>query len=117
METAMSLSEKFNRLVESSKEYLEDRVELEVLKGADKIAQGMSVFVLFLCALVMGMVILIILSFGFALWINRSMQSELAGYFIVAGALSVVLVLFFLVGGKSIKRTVINKILNNIDND
>ena len=117
METAISLSEKLNRLVETSKEYLEDRVELEVLKGADKIAQGMSIFVFVLGAMAMGVVILLILSFGFAVWINEVMQSQRAGYFIVAGALAVILVLFFLVGGKSMKRTVINKILNNIDND
>jgi hypothetical protein len=53
METAMSLSEKLNRLVETSKEYLEDRVELEVLKGADKIAQAMSIFVVVIAALAM----------------------------------------------------------------
>jgi hypothetical protein len=45
------------------------------------------------------------------------MQSEHAGYFIVAGGLAVILLLFYFVGGKSIKRMVINRILNNIDND
>jgi len=117
METAMSLSEKLNRLVETSKEYLEDRVELEVLKGADKIAQAMSIFVVVIAALAMGVVILLILCFGFAILINRYMQSEHAGYFIVAGGLAVILLLFYFVGGKSIKRMVINRILNNIDND
>ena len=117
METKASLPEKFSLLLESSKDYVENKIELEVLKGADKIAQGMSVFATYLAGMAMGLVILCLLCVGFAIWINKSMQSAYVGYFIVSAVLLIVLVLIFSLGRKQIKKVVINTILNNIDND
>ncbi len=117
METTIGLPEKLSRLLESSRDYVESKVELEVLKGADKIAQGMSVFTTFLAGMAMGLLILLLVSIGFAVWINQAMQSAWAGYFIVSAVLLIVLILIFSLGRKHIKKTVINTILNNIDND
>jgi uncharacterized membrane protein len=117
METSISLPEKLSHLLESSRDYLETKVELEVLKGADKIAQGMSVFASLLAAMAMGMLVLLLVCLGFAVWINETMQSGYAGYFIVSGAVLIVLLLVFFLGRKQIKKAVINNILNSIDND
>jgi len=117
MEPTLSLSEKFSRLLNSSREYVETKVELEVLKGAEKVAQGMSIFASLLATLAMGILILLFIGLGFAVWINEAMQSGYAGYFIVSGGLVILLLLIYLLGRKQIKKAVINNILNSIDND
>jgi len=117
MESTISLPEKLGRLLESSREYVETKVELEVLKGADKVAQGLSVFASIIAAMAMGILALLLVCIGFAIWINESMQSGYIGYFIVSGVVLIVLVLVFFLGRKQIKKAVINNILNSIDND
>ena len=117
METVTSLSDKITRLVGSSREYLENKVELEVLKGADKIAQAMSLFIVIFMASTIVLVILLLLSFGFAVMINEAMNSTTAGYFIMAGAVLVLVIILLVLGRKAIRKKVIDMILNNIDND
>lgn len=111
------MSEKFGRLLESSRDYVETKVELEVLRGAEKVAQGMSIFASLLATLAMGILILLFVGLGCAVLINDAMQSGYAGYFIVAGGLVIILLLIYLLGRKQIKKAVINNILNSIDND
>lgn len=117
METTITLKDKVTRLINTSKEYLESKVELEVLKGADKIAQGMSLFTVIFISTAIGIIVMALLCVGFAIWINRSMGSDFAGYFIVAGTVFLLALLAIGLGRKSIKKKVINMILNNIDND
>jgi hypothetical protein len=77
----------------------------------------MSIFASLLASLAMGILILLFVGLGFAVWINEAMQSTYAGYFIVSGGLLIVLLLIYLLGRKQIKKAVINNILNSIDND
>ena len=95
MKSTISLPERLSHLLESTKEYVETKVELEVLKGADKIAQGLSILASILAAMAMGSLIILLVCIGFAIWINESMQSGYLGYFIVAGAVLIILVLVF----------------------
>lgn len=117
METTTTLKDKVTRLISTSREYLESKVELEVLKGADKIAQGMSLFTVVFLAAAMAIIVLSLLCIGFAIMINRSLASDFAGFFIVAGIVLVLAVLIIGLGRKTIKKKVINMIINNIDND
>jgi len=118
METATpSLSEKISRLFQSSREYLENKVELEVLKGADKLAQGMSLFTVILIASAFAVIVIILLCVGFAIMINQAMDSAYAGYLIMSGIVFLLMVLLMALGRKTIRKKVINMILNNIDND
>ncbi|MBC7848320.1 MAG: hypothetical protein H7Y31_01225, partial [Chitinophagaceae bacterium] len=48
MQTSTTLQDKVSLLLKSSRDYLESKVELEVLKGADKIAQGTSALAILL---------------------------------------------------------------------
>ncbi|MBC7851720.1 MAG: hypothetical protein H7Y31_18395, partial [Chitinophagaceae bacterium] len=70
-----------------------------------------------LFAIGLGTVFLLILFIGVAVWINEALNSGYAGYFIVSAFLMIVMILLFGPGRKSIKKTVINKILNSIDHD
>jgi uncharacterized membrane protein YqjE len=115
--TTPSLSDKINRLVNTSREYLESKVELEVLKGADKVAQGMSLFTVILLSTGLALVVLLLVSIGAAILINEALDSTNAGYFIVAGIVLLLMVLFLTLGRNAVRRKVINMILNNIDND
>lgn len=117
METTTELPDKLGKLFQSSREYLESKVELEVLKGTDKIAQAMSLITVYVVALVLGMLLLIFLGAGFAVLINTALGSTFLGYFLIAGVFLLVLVLVFFVVKSGIKKAVINAILNNIDNE
>lgn len=117
MDTTNALPDKLGQLFQSSREYLESRVELEVLKGTDKIAQGMSLITVYVVALVLGLLLMTFMGLGFALMINEAIGSAFAGYFIIAGIFLLMLVLVFFVVKSRIKKAVINAILNNIDNE
>lgn len=117
METINTLPDKLGNLFQSSREYLETKVELEVLKGTDKIAQAVSLFTVYVIALILGLLLLFFVGLGFAILINNAMGSSNAGYFIVAGFFLVLVFLLFFVAKKGIKKAIINTILNNIDNE
>lgn len=117
MDTTTTLKDKVSRLISTSREYLESKVELEVLKGADKIAQGMSLFTVIFLAAAVGLIVLALLCVGSAILINQAMESEYAGYFIMSGIVLLLALLAIGLGRKTIKKKVINMIINNIDND
>lgn len=115
--TTTGLPEKIMDLFQTSKEYVEDRLELEVLKGADRIARFTSSLITFLVSLAFAIVLVLLLCIGLAIWLNQLIGSSVAGYFIVAGLVLLALVLLFTLGRNSIKRGVVDNILNTIDND
>jgi|APDOM4702015159_1054818.scaffolds.fasta_scaffold135013_2 hypothetical protein len=117
MDNMTALPEKLGTLLESSRDYLESKMELEILKGTDKIAQGMSIFTSFLLGVGTAIIIILLISFGFAIMINQALGSLYAGYFIMSGVIVLLLIAIFTWGRKSIKKAVINTILKNIDND
>ncbi len=117
METSNVLPDKLGNLFQSSREYLESKVELEVLKGTDKIAQAMSLITVYVVALILGMLLLIFLGAGFAVLINTAIGSTYIGYFLVAGFFLLLFILVFFVVKSGIKKAVINAILNTIDNE
>ena len=119
METSTNtgLPEKIIDLFQTSRKYVEDRLELEVLKGADRIARFTTSLLIFLVSLSFVIVLVLLLCIGIAIWLNQLIGSSFAGYFIVAGLLLLILVLLFTLGRNSIKRGVVDNILNTIDND
>lgn len=117
MSTATTIPEKIGEFLESSKEYVESRVELEILKGTGKLANGMSLFIRFILVLSVAILILLLICIGFAGLINQAMDSPVAGYFIMAAAMLFALVLTVLLGKKQLQKSITNAILNNIDHD
>ena len=117
METTNTLPDKLGNLFQSSREYLESKVELEVLKGTDKIAQAVSLFTVYVIAMILGLLLLFFVGSGVAVVINSAIGSTFIGYFIVAGFFLVLFFALFFVAKKGIKKAIINTILKNIDNE
>lgn len=117
MENNNSLSEKLIRLVGSSGDYIENKVELEVLKAADKIARTTSLLAFYLVASASAMLIIGLLCLGFVAWINEAINSSYAGYFVVSGIVLFCTIVLLVAGRRTIRKKVINTILNNIDHE
>jgi putative exporter of polyketide antibiotics len=115
MENNNNLSDKLVRLVGTSREYIESKLELEVLKAADKIARTASLFAICLLASATAMLIIGLLCLGLAVWLNEYLNSSFAGYFIVAAGVLLVAMVLLLAGKRSIKKKIINSILKTID--
>lgn len=117
MENNVNLSDKLVRLLGTSREYMESKLELEVLKAADKIARTASLFTIYLLASATAMLITGLLCLGLAVWLNEYLNSSFAGYFIVAAIVLILATLLLLLGRRSIRKKIINSILNNVDHE
>jgi hypothetical protein len=111
------LFEKISDVAVHTREYVENRVELEVLKGADKISQGLAAAIVLLAAMGFGFIVLLLLLFGAAGALNSYLDSVYAGYFITAAIAAIVGIAIITVGKSVLKNIFMNTIINNIEND
>lgn len=114
---SFSASANLNEIVHNSKEFIENKIELEVLKGADKISQGIAFLVMLMAGGALCFIPVFFLLFALATSINKAMGSEYWGYMIVSGVSILLLIPLFIIGKKSIKNIIINFTLKNIDDD
>lgn len=117
IEKNFSASANLNEIVHNSKEFIENKIELEVLKGADKISQGIAFLVMLMAGGALCFIPIFFLLFALSTAINRAIGSEVWGYVIISGVSIVLLVPLLIIGKKSIKNTIINFTLKNIDDD
>ena len=111
------LFEKIADVAVHTREYVEHRVELEVLKGADKISQGLAAAIVVLAAMGFGFIVLLLLLFGAAAALNLYFESAYAGYLITAGVAAIAGIGMITVGRSVLKNMFMNTIINNIEND
>ena len=111
------LFEKIADVAVHTREYVENRVELEVLKGADKISQGLAAAIVLMAAMGFGFIVLLLLLFGAAAALNQYLESAYAGYLITAAFAAIAGIAMITVGKKVLKNVFMNAIINNIEND
>lgn len=111
------LFDKISDVAIHTREYVENRVELEVLKGADKISQGLAAAIVLLAAMGFGFIVLLLLLFGAAAAVNDYLNSAYVGYLITAAFAAIVGIAIITVGKSVLKNVFMNTIINNIEND
>lgn len=105
------------QLATDAKEYVENRVELEVLKSSDKISQGIAITIVILMASAIALLSVALLLVAGANALNTYLNSNTMGY-VYVGIVSLLLIAPIIYFGKrSLKNAIINQILKNIDND
>lgn len=111
------LFEKITNVAVNTREYVESRVELEVLKGADKISQGLAAVIIVLAAMGFGFIMLLLLLFGAAAALNQYFGNAYAGYLLVAAIAAILGILMVTIGKNILKNAFMNTIINNIDDE
>ncbi len=112
-----TLKEKLQGLVDTTKLYVENKLELTMLKGSSKVSKTLATITVMAIAFVFTCLIITFAFIGLAILINQNMGSPYAGYFIMSGVLILLLVLTVTLGKTLIKTSIINIILKNIDDD
>ncbi|MGB4772519.1 MAG: phage holin family protein [Chitinophagaceae bacterium] len=111
------LFDKISDVAVHTREYVENRVELEVLKGADKISQGLAAAIVLLAAMGFGFIVLLLLLFGAAAALNDYLNSAYLGYLITAAVAAIIGIAIITIGKSVLKNVFMNTIINNIEND
>jgi hypothetical protein len=111
------LFEKIADVAVHTREYVEHRVELEVLKGSDKISQGLVAAIVLMAAMGVGFIVLLLLLFGAAAALNHYLESTYAGYLITAAIAAAAGIAMVTVGKRVLKNVFMDAIINNIEND
>lgn len=104
-------------LATNAKEYVENRIELEVLKSSDKISQGVAVTSVMLIAVGIGLIALSLFLVAAAHALNVYFNSSSIGYLAVGIFSFLLMIPIIYFGKRSLKNAIINLILKNIDND
>ena len=111
------IKERLSGLVDTTKLYVENRLELAMLKGTSKISKSIATVAVLGIAFIMSSLALVFLFFGLAIVINEKMDSQYAGHFIMAGVLVLLVALVITAGKQLVKNVITNIILENIDDD
>lgn len=108
---------KIETLSDDVKTYVTTLFELYKLKLTDKVSSAGGTIASYLILVLSALLVLILVSIGAALWINESLGSSFAGFFIVAGAYVLVGLLIIATRGDVVKKPVNNAIIKGILND
>ncbi|HEU4607262.1 MAG TPA: hypothetical protein VFS31_04080 [Chitinophagaceae bacterium] len=117
MNQETSIFDTVESMAGSAKTYLEERLNLEILKGADKISRVTAMLSTLLMLAGLGLLLLLFLLIGLSLALNEWLQSSYAGYFVVSGLLLLIMVLLFTAGRKRIRLWILNYIVRNMEED
>lgn len=117
MEQGTGIMENISGFLGSVRQYLEDKIELEVLKASNRLARLAAVAGTLILAAALGLLILVFLLAGIALAFNEWTNSGFWGYFIAA-AMALLILWMLLAGGKRrIHAWVLNYILSNLEDE
>lgn len=108
---------KLEQLGEDALAYVETRIELVVLDVAERAANAAASAVSLILLLAFILLILFFSGMGVAIWLGGILNNPAAGYFIVAAFFIVSLVLLQLFAGSWVRDTIINKTLEEIQNN
>ena len=98
-------------MVDLLKEYLDKRVQLMKLELVDVIANISAVMVSSLLLLVLGMFILVMISFSMAFWIGQVLDNIALGFASVGGFYLLIFVVYMFVSKDKIESEVKNQIV------
>lgn len=101
----------FGGLVSESKEYVETKLELWKLKAVDKIAVVTTLLIARVILFIILMCFWIMLSIGVALWIGKSLGSNMYGFFIVAAFYGIAGLIIYFFRNALIKAPIGNKLV------
>lgn len=88
--------------------------KLSVVKATEKVSETAAVGTIALLSVAFGLIIFFFIGFGLAWWIGEAMQNMKAGFFIVAGAYSLILIILLLARNSLIKPIVRNSIIRSV---
>jgi hypothetical protein len=103
-------------LFEKATDYVETNVELLKLKAIDKSSDVISSVLSVFCMLIIGLIIIIMLNIGIALWIGDSLGKPYYGFFIMAAFYIIAGFIFYLLKDKILKRPIADLIIKKLLN-
>jgi hypothetical protein len=111
----MNSQDTIGALIDKSKDFLDNKIELARLKTIDKSADVLSSVVVMVSMLVIGTLVIVFFSVGLALFLGGLLGSYHDGFFVVGGFYAIVLLILYVQRDKWIKipisRELINKML------
>jgi hypothetical protein len=118
-ETAEELhpQSKVEAFTDDVKSYVTTLVELYRLKFTDKLSSAGAAITVYVIMLLLGLLVLIMISIGAAIWISEGLGSSFAGFFIVAGIYVLLGGLIWATKGSILKKPVNNAIIKAMMND
>lgn len=104
-------------LFEKTEDYAKTNIDLVKLKAIDKSASVISSTASVVVILVSTVFIIMMMSFGAALWIGKFMDNTYSGFFIVALFYAVLSIVLYVFRDSIIKLPVRNLFINHIRKD
>lgn len=114
---ATLIGEAFSEIVADGKLYLKERLELELLKGADKASKFCAMLITLALAAGLAAIVLLFILAGLAVLINLWLHSAFWGFFIVALLVIIGIVLLFTAGKRKIRLLILDYIIGNMEAD
>ena len=111
MEAISQIKDKAEGIFDDTTEYLEARWNLGVLNASSKAADTISTIATTLVVGVLGLIVLIFISVGFALLISEKLNSPASGFFYVALFYIVVGIIVYAIKDKYIKLPIVNSFI------
>lgn len=105
---------KIEETVDSIKDYFNTRYELATLKAADKVAHIASGAASFIPVVFLMVLTVLMLSVGLALYLNESMESNYAGFFVVGGAYLLVGLIVVAMRKQAVAKPLRNRIIREL---
>ena len=109
-----------NSIIDQTEQFLNTKTELFTLKISGKIARAFSSVIVQLFFGLVGIIILLLLTLGLSLWLGESMGSSYLGFLIIAGALTCLTFLVFILRYRIIQKplmdTIVSQLLKENDN-
>ncbi len=107
-------SSSIESLIDRVKSYVETRVDLLKLKAIDKSSSFLSMLVLLIILSSVGLIFIILVNIGLALYIGSLTGSAYCGFFIVSGFYLITGLVIFIFRDKWLKTPVSNMVIKNL---
>jgi len=109
--------EKVEQLIDHTRDYIDTRYELLMLKATDKLSSASSILITYLILMIIFALVLILLSIGAAIWIGRSLGDGFSGFFIVSGIYLVAGIVLLATKSRWLKKPIADKIIDEMLNN
>jgi hypothetical protein len=112
----MEEKNKIDSLINHVKEYAEQSFNLLLINIYEKVSQMISGATAALIFAVFGIIVLMFLSLGAAIWIGHAMGETFLGFFVIGGFYLLVAAFLFVMRDKWIRLPVVNSVIRSIYN-
>lgn len=99
------------------REYIETRIDIVKLDAADTTASAASSMVSWIAVLLVSLLVIMLLTIGGAIAIGMLIDNMAGGFFVMAGAYSIIILILYLFRESWIRKPVLNAIIKNIYDD